>query len=75
MSAPTFCHCEPVLTLVWQSVFPLIMKNTDSHDSDIGHCLGMTGFAAGHMGPALHGYDISAVFIGGGMWSCRRTVT
>ena len=47
------CHCEPVLTLAWQSVskapdfcvFSLISCKgiTDSHTSDIGHWFGMTG--------------------------------
>ena len=36
-----FCHCEPVRKLARQSVF-LTFRNTDSHGSDIGHCLGMT---------------------------------
>ena len=42
------CHCEPVLTLAWQSV-PLApflklpaLGNTDSHTSDVGHWFGMT---------------------------------
>ena len=47
------CHCEPVLTLAWQSVSKtykscafrrfLPEKITDSHTSDIGHWFGKTG--------------------------------
>ena len=46
------CHCEPVraakqvplgCTLAWQSV--ISDRGADSRDSDIGHCLGMTGKA------------------------------
>ena len=37
------CHCEPVRRLAWQSVLSNLL-DTDSRGSDIGHCLGMTGF-------------------------------
>ena len=37
------CHYEPVRRLARQSVFSNVLA-TDSHGSDIGHHLGMTGF-------------------------------
>ena len=36
------CHCEAVLRLVWQSSLAAGTEE-DSHGSDVGHCLGMTG--------------------------------
>ena len=56
---PLRCHCEPVRTLVWQSVF--LKESTDSHASDIGHWLGMTGDNAGGAEPLPYAPSVDGI--------------